>query len=299
MDNSFVAVDGSKQLKVAQKTAILAWNGEGVSWRVIAERLGRDKMTINRFLARHKKQGKYGNLARKKRSGKPRKMTDHMLKILERLVKKYPAMTAADIKGTLPELSSLSDRMIQRHLQITLNLPSRSAAQKPLLMDRMKKKRLAFCRKYTNWTAADWGKVMYSDESTFRCIRSIKSRVRRAPGSNRFDSWYMVKTVKHPDSVMVWDCFTVDVGRGGLYILPKNATMNSERYQDVLENHLIPFMRIHGATNFLQDGAPCHASKRIKSFLKEQPFQVMDWPGNSPDLPSAWLLANVQVNITL
>jgi transposase len=125
---------------------------------------------------------------------------------------------------------------------------------------------------------------MYSDESTFRCIRSIKSRVRRAPGSNRFDSWYTVKTVKHPDSVMVWDCFTGDVGRGGLYILPKNATMNSERYQDVLENHLIPFMRIHGATNFLQDGAPCHASKQIKSFLEEQPFQVMDWPGNSPDL---------------
>jgi hypothetical protein len=110
-----------------------------------------------------------------------------MLKILERLAKKCPAMTTADIKATLPELSSLSDRTIQRHLQITLNLLSRSAAQKPLLTDRMKKKRLAFCRKYKNWTAADWGKVMYSDESTFRCIRSIKSRVRRAPGSNRFD----------------------------------------------------------------------------------------------------------------
>ncbi len=145
-------------------------------------------MTINCFLARHKKQSKDGNLARKKRSGKPRKMTDLMLKILKRLVKKYPAMTAADIKATLQELSSLSDRMVQRHLQITLNLPSRSAAQKPLLIDRMKKKRLAFCRKYENWMAADWGKVMYLEESTFRCIRSIKSRVRRAPGFNRFDS---------------------------------------------------------------------------------------------------------------
>jgi hypothetical protein len=43
-------------------------------------------------------------------------------------------------------------------------------------------------------------------------------------------------------------------------------------------------MRIHGSTYFLQDGAPCHASKKIKTFLAEQPFQVIDWPGNSPDL---------------
>jgi transposase len=35
---------------------------------------------------------------------------------------------------------------------------------------------------------------------------------------------------------------------------------------------------------FLQDGAPCHASKCIKAFLAQQDFQVIDWPGNSPDL---------------
>jgi hypothetical protein len=164
--------------------------------------------------------------------GKPRKMTDQMLKILKRLVNKYPAMIpCADIKATLSELSSLSIRMIQHHLQITLNLPSRSATQKQLLTDRMKRKRLAFCRIYKNWIAADWGNVMYLDESTFRCIWSIKFRVRRTPGFNRLDSWYTVKTVKHPDSVMVWGYFTGDVGRGGLYFLPKNATMNSERYQ--------------------------------------------------------------------
>ncbi len=36
MDNSFVAND-SKQLKVAHKKAILAWNEEGVSSRVIVD----------------------------------------------------------------------------------------------------------------------------------------------------------------------------------------------------------------------------------------------------------------------
>jgi transposase len=162
-------------------------------------------------------------------------------------------------------------------------MPSRIAALKPLLTEKMKKKRLAFCKKYKHWTAADWESVMYSDESTFRVIRATRILVRRPIGSNRYSSKFTVKTVKHPDSVMVWGCFSA-AGRGGLYFLPKNSTMNSETYEKVLEDHLIPFMQIHGTTRFLQDGAPCHASKRIKKFLADKAFEVIDWPGNSPDL---------------
>jgi hypothetical protein len=57
--------------------------------------------------------------------------------------------------------------------------------------------------------------------------------------------------VKYPDSVMVWGFISGSLGRGGLYFLPKNCTMNSEKYQEVLENHLIPFMGIHRSTHFL------------------------------------------------
>jgi hypothetical protein len=49
-------------------------------------------------------------------------------------------------------------------------------------------------------------------------------------------------------------------------------------------NHLAPFMRIYGCKWFLQDGAPCNKSKQAMAKLKELDFQVMDWPGNSPDL---------------
>jgi hypothetical protein len=60
--------------------------------------------------------------------------------------------------------------------------------------------------------------------------------------------------------------------------------MNGERYETVLEGHLISFMNFHGVTQFLQDGAPCHTSKFNKKFLDEKPFEVIDWPRNSPDL---------------
>jgi hypothetical protein len=117
-------------------------------------------------------------------------------------------MTALDLKQTVAELATVSERTIQRSLQKDLKMPSRRAAQKPLLTEKMKKKRMAFCKVYQHWTAEDWSNVMYSDESTFRCIRSISTKVRRPSGSNQYDSRYTVKTVKHPDSVMIWGCFS-------------------------------------------------------------------------------------------
>jgi hypothetical protein len=90
---------------------------------------------------------------------------------------------------------------------------------------------------------------------------------------------------------MVWGCFSAVGGHGGLFFLPRNTTMNGERYQEVLQKHLLPSMESHGCTHFLQDGAPCHASKRIKAFLADKPFELIDWPGNSRDLnpiENAW-----------
>jgi hypothetical protein len=71
-----------------------------------------------------------------------------------------------------------------------------------------------------------------------------------------------------------------------MYALPKNTTMNGERYKDVLADHLIPQMMATRTPFFLQDGAPCHKARLVTNYLKqyENDFTVMDWPGNSPDL---------------
>ena len=46
----------------------------------------------------------------------------------------------------------------------------------------------------------------------------------------RFDSKFTVKTMKHPGSVIVWGAFSGNMGRAGLYFLPKNATMKGSIY---------------------------------------------------------------------
>ena len=60
--------------------------------------------------------------------------------------------------------------------------------------------------------------------------------------------------------------------------------MDAALYQEVLRDHLVPFMERHGTTMFLQDGAPPHRAKTMKAYLAMLPYEIIKWPGNSPDL---------------
>jgi hypothetical protein len=143
------------------------------------------------------------------------------LKILEKFVKKNPHATVSDIKELVPELAAVSEKHTNWLIVNKLKIWSRIAAQKPLLTEKMKVKRLAFAKKYVGWTEEDWSRIMFSDESMFRCIRASRIRVRRPSGTKRFDTQYTIKTVKHPDSVMVWASFSGSCGQSGIFFLPR------------------------------------------------------------------------------
>ena len=75
---------------------------------------------------------------------------------------------------------------------------------------------------------ADWRKVMFCNESTSRLVLRGYKLVRMPSGVSRYDSRYIIKTVQHPRSVMVWGDFSGDKGRGGLYFIPKKVTMRGD-----------------------------------------------------------------------
>ncbi len=104
---------------------------------------------------------------------------------------------------------------------------------------------------------------MFSDESTFRIVNSRGAKVQRPKTVSRYKHQYTIPMVKHSASVMVWACFGGSHRIGGLYFLPINQRMNGDRYLKVLQHHLLPLMKIHKSTWFLQDGAPCHSSKLL------------------------------------
>jgi hypothetical protein len=203
---------------------------------------------------------------------------------LRRYLIAHPFKTAKELKNEVAGWSHVSVRSIQDICKKRLGMPSRCAAKKPLLTDKMVRKRMSFCKKHRSWSKQDWEDVMFSDESTFRLVNPRSQKVRRSSVMNRYKQKFVVTNVKHSPSVMVWGCFSARKGRGSLFFLPPKMTMNSSMYMTVLREKLFPWMTIHGVSKFLQDGAPCHTSKVSMALLREQEFTVMDWPGNSPDL---------------
>jgi len=82
---------------------------------------------------------------------------------------------------------------------------------------------------------------------------------------------------------MVWECFCNN--RIGPLVLI-DGTLNSDRYIELLEEQLIPFLNNLGKENhiFQDDNAPCHASKKTKTWKNDNEIEFLPWPAQSPDL---------------
>jgi hypothetical protein len=84
---------------------------------------------------------------------------------------------------------------------------------------------------------------------------------------------------------MVWSCFSWDA-LGPLVIV--EGTINSEKYQGILGEHLLSFldqMRANGYEPvFQEDNAPCHKSFSTQKWKLEYGVKSVEWPPYSPDL---------------
>ena len=94
---------------------------------------------------------------------------------------------------------------------------------------------------------------------------------------------YTLKTLKHPPSDMVWGFF-IAYGRGALHFMEKRQKVNSEVYIDILNDKLKHFMCVAGTNIFQQDNTPCHTARTIIKWLADNDIELLDWPGNSPDI---------------
>ena len=125
--------------------------------------------------------------------------------------------------------------------------------------------------------------VIFSDESTFSQFSSYTRHVRR-PINQRYNTRYIVPTVNQAPTTMVWACFS-GRGRGALWFMPKNTTINAAVYLGIVKDKLTPHMRILRSTVFQHDGAPCHKAGTVTRWLAENNVGILGlWPGSSPDL---------------
>jgi hypothetical protein len=82
---------------------------------------------------------------------------------------------------------------------------------------------------------------------------------------------------------MVWGSFAA-AGRGSLVFVPVGKMVNAEFYVEMLKERLQRTLTLLNCTTFQQDSAPCHTAKSVSKWMNSQRINVLEWPGNSPDL---------------
>lgn len=275
-----LAMGKKPSLTVEKRAKIVALHECGFSEREISLKVNVSKTGVHQSISKFKISGNYTDL---KRSGRPRKTSVRDDHVMRRMVTRSPTTSCNKIRAALAAKgTNVSLSTISRRLTKDFGLLSYKPARKPRLTQNMKKKRLTFARQYQNWTKQQWSTVLFSDESSMQQF-SARAKCIRRPFGKRYDHRYTIPTVKHPPSQMIWGAMSA-TGTAALYFLPPKTTMNGSRYLNLLRDKLKLHMAVHRCSIFMHDGAPCHRARIVKDYLTATQIQVLDWPGNSPDL---------------
>uniref|UniRef100_A0A1I7XLR4 HTH_Tnp_Tc3_2 domain-containing protein n=1 Tax=Heterorhabditis bacteriophora TaxID=37862 RepID=A0A1I7XLR4_HETBA len=181
---------------------------------------------------------KFGMLENAPRAPRKRSTIERIDRIIRRLSEDNRQLTARDIYNEMkayPECS-LSVRSIRRRL-VEAGLNGRVARKKPLISLKNRRARVAFAREHLTWSAVDWTKAVFSDESKFNRFGSDgKKYVRRRPGEE-FMPKCTIPTIKHGGgSVMIWAVFNRNEP-GPLHIV--KGIMDSTSYRVTFYHMLV------------------------------------------------------------
>lgn len=268
-----------------KRATALTLRNEGYSYREIAKNIGQG-VTAAGIFKLCKRFSETGNIQNRAGQGRKKVTTPQTDRRLVRLALQNRRSTSAEINQSLANAGvTVSNRTVRRRL-VDAGLKARIPRKKPFLNAIQRQKRLQWAKDHRDWTNEQWSKVLWSDETRISIFGSDGLRyVRRRVGEDSLPEC-TTATIKHPLSIMLWGCMARDsVGR----IQVLEGTVNADKYlKEVLQAKVLQSAQdIFGETaTFImqQDGAPCHKAKKCLTWFKDNKVQLLDWPGNSPDL---------------
>jgi hypothetical protein len=97
---------------------------------------------------------------------------------------------------------------------------------------------------------------------------------------------HVKQAVKHDGgSLMIWGCMTA---RGPGFMCKITGTIDQHLYKAILEDDFLETIEYYALDAkrviFQHDNDPKHKARSVQEWLNEQPFEVLDWPPQSPDL---------------
>ena len=137
----------------------------GVRQSLVAARFGVSRKTIGKLKQRYRDTNEVKD---RPRSGRPRittAATDHRIEALAAR-RRHVTATEIQVEVQQPGQQRISRQTVRRRLHAS-GLRSRCPAIVPAMTAQHERIRLAWCRHRHRWNQAQWGNVMFSNESRF------------------------------------------------------------------------------------------------------------------------------------
>lgn len=264
-----------EQLSEFDRGRIIGLKEAGWTNRRIARHLSRSDATIRRCW-----QGwvENGRVQRQDGSGRPRATTNREDRAIVRSAVTAPSSSLSTIRRSTQ--TPVSTMTIHRRLR-ERNLRSRRPLRHLPLTPAHCRARLQWCMARSGWNDADWGRIVFSDESRFQlCPDDHRRRVWRRTGQRGDPAFTIARHTGPQQGIMVWGAISFD-SRTPLVVI--RGTLTAQRYvDDILRPVLLPFLLQYPGLVFQQDNARPHTARVAMNCL--QACQTLPWPARSPDL---------------
>ena len=270
-----------KRLPESTKSLVLSLVQSGHSMSDTAAQVGVSVSTVSQWCRA------CPNLQIPPKVGRPTVLSSRQEWEIARLARSGKCTTSVDVRNHLENvgLAAVSLTTVRRSLRQS-GLVARVHKKKPLLLPHHQSSRLAFARKYENWTVSDWRKVIWSDETKVNLFGSDgRYYCWKKPGDPDLDHHFK-PTVKHGGkSLILWGCMTA---QGIGYMAKVDNGMDAKLYVEILKGELMQTINYYGLKKdqivFQHDNDPKHTANLTKKWLSKSKLSVLDWPPQSPDL---------------
>lgn len=259
---------------------IVALHDVGWSMRQIAKKMGRTHPCIMKFLKKYKARG---TCTRVVGSGRPRLTTP-------RDDRRFVAIARAKRNISARHIAFEADIDVSKQTVIRrlgeAGMKSCVACKKPLISEKNRKQRFAWCKAHLTWTKEQWRQVLWTDESPYTLRWKGKKLVWRQKWE-KYCPECMQATLKHDKKIMLSGSFAA-TGVGSLVRV--RGHMTGAMYREIAKTYLVPAgVRLLGrGFTFQQDNDPKHTSNVVKRYFggktDDGTLLLLDWPSQSPDL---------------